>query len=216
MTATSFILLAVCVCFTQAIPGLVDHGQDLSDVFKFKKVSGYFRIEANIIRFENPRGTTRHYTPCDLVPGSCDPKITGVIDYHTPNNDFGKDSVKYKYYQHLYDGEGKRNVDFNGTLVKDVCNHSTRKVNVRIRAMDNDWLRDDTIDHWSCFIFTDPPPAASLDESQWSEDKVCEGHNGSHKITWRYRWYFVKPEECVEKDGSSWLITRLIPGIGKK
>lgn len=66
--------------FSSAIPGLIDLSQDAADAARYPEVKGCFRIEALILTMQNPRGTTRHHMPCDLVPGSCDPKITGAID----------------------------------------------------------------------------------------------------------------------------------------
>ncbi|GAU88371.1 hypothetical protein RvY_01081 [Ramazzottius varieornatus] len=214
LLSLTFLIVAVIFSEVVAIPGLIDLGQSLSDTAKYPKVQGYFRIEANIIRLENPRGTTKNWFPCDLIPGSCDPKITAAIDYQTPNNDAGKDSVPYSRYALIFEGKGS-SVDINKILSKDVCGHSTRKVNVRIRAMDNDVLSDDTIDRWSCFIFTTDPPAADEQSAKWSEEKVCSGHNGSHKIIWKYRWFFIPQDQCRETAGSSGVIRRLIPFIGK-
>ena len=64
----------------QSIPGPVDLGQALADRARYPQVKGYFRIEANIIHMANPRGTTKNWMPCDLIPGKCDPKITAAID----------------------------------------------------------------------------------------------------------------------------------------
>jgi hypothetical protein len=75
----SLLLVVEWTMLVQAIPGLIDLGQSLADK-KYPLIKGYFRIEANIIRMENPRGTTKSFMPCDLVPGSCDPKITAAID----------------------------------------------------------------------------------------------------------------------------------------
>ncbi|XP_055331185.1 uncharacterized protein LOC129583421 [Paramacrobiotus metropolitanus] len=207
-------ILACCSC-ALAIPGPWDLMQDALDL-KNTKITGYFRIEALILTMQNPRGTTRRWMPCDLVAGKCDPLIKVAIDYHTPNYDFGKDSVPYGRFLTIWDGSGENNVDINKIVSKDVCNHSTRKVNVRILAKDKDVIRDDTIDHWSCFIQTTPPPAESEQTAQWSEEKTCSGHNSAHKITWKYRWFYVPQDQCKEVDGSSGIIRRYIPLWGKK
>ncbi len=75
----ALVFLVEWTALVQAIPGLIDLGQSLVDR-KYPLIKGYFRIEAHIIRMENPRGTTKGFLPCDLVPGSCDPKITAAID----------------------------------------------------------------------------------------------------------------------------------------
>ena len=77
------LLVALCGFFvkqSQAIPGPIDLGQALSDRTKYPQVTGFFRIEANIIKMLNPRGTTWNYLPCDLIPGRCDPTISVAID----------------------------------------------------------------------------------------------------------------------------------------
>lgn len=74
-----FALLSALIRSCIAIPGLIDLGQSLSDK-QYPEVKGYFRVEANIIQMKNPRGTTRYYMPCDLIPGYCDPRITVAID----------------------------------------------------------------------------------------------------------------------------------------
>lgn len=63
----------------QAIPGPWDLSQDMMDLRK-PKITGYFRIEALILKLDNPRGTTRKWMPCDVVSGKCDPIIDGAID----------------------------------------------------------------------------------------------------------------------------------------
>lgn len=65
---------------TLAIPGAVDIGQSAADRARYPEVKGCFRIEALILTMANPRGTTRNWMPCDLVPGKCNPKITAAID----------------------------------------------------------------------------------------------------------------------------------------
>jgi hypothetical protein len=77
---TFVICLLHWTAIVQAIPGPIDLGQALADRARYPQVKGYFRIEANIISMANPRGTTKNWMPCDLVPGSCDPKITAAID----------------------------------------------------------------------------------------------------------------------------------------
>lgn len=215
----SLILLAVSsallIQFASAIPGIIDLAQDAKDMSTYNLVNGYFRIEARIIRMENPRGTTRNMVPCDLIRiGKCDTKVAAVIDWQTPNYDFGKDSVPYSNYALLYDGTGTSSVDINKTISKDVCNHSTRKLNLRIRAVDKDVLSENTIDHWSCFIYTTNPPATSADTAQWSKVQTTSGHNGSHKVTWQYRWYMIPQNQCQASSGSSGIISRAIPFIG--
>ncbi|OQV15540.1 hypothetical protein BV898_10262 [Hypsibius exemplaris] len=210
-----FTLLGIILECCNAIPGPIDLGQALSDRSQYPQIKGYFRIEANIIQMLNPRGTTRMYLPCDVIPGRCDPKISVAIDYETPNNDFGKDSVPYSRYVQVFDGSGLANVDINKIVSKDVCNHDTRKVNVRVRAVDKDWIRNDEIDHYSCFILTTDPPAEDEKSARWSEEKTCVGHNGSHKIIWKYRWFFIPESDCKEIAGSSGIIRRNIPFFGK-
>lgn len=211
----SWIVLCVTISFVQAIPGLIDLGQALADRSN-PVCTGPFRIEAEIGELANPRGTTKGWMPCDFLGGKCDPKVTGVIDYETPNNDFGKDSVPYSRFSTLYEGSFEKLIPINKMMTKDVCGtHSTRKVNVRIRAVDKDILSDDTIDRWSCFISTkDGCPADNEKASQWSETKTCSGHNSAHKITWRYRWYRIPDNQCSEKDGSSGILRRIIPFLG--
>ncbi|OQV15541.1 hypothetical protein BV898_10263 [Hypsibius exemplaris] len=212
------VFVSVCAIFLPAclaIPGLIDLGQSLSDKTIYPEIKGNFRIEANIISMENPRGTTWNYMPCDVVPGNCDPKITVAIDYATPNNDFGKDSVPYSRYVQVFEGSGMTHVDINKIVSKDVCNHSTRKINVRVRALDRDTLSDDTIDHFNCLILTTDPPAENEGSAQWSAIKTCVGHNSSHKIMWKYRWFFVPDNDCKEIAGSSGIIRQLIPFLGK-
>ncbi|XP_055331186.1 uncharacterized protein LOC129583422 [Paramacrobiotus metropolitanus] len=203
-------LLPVCL----GIPGVVDLSQSLMDKARYPEIKGCYRIEALILTMQNPRGTTRNWMPCDLVPGSCNPKITGAIDYQTPNNDFGKDSVPYSRFSTLWDGGSTKNVDVNQIMSKDVCNHSTWKVNVRIRAVDKDVISDDSIDHWSCFIYTTDAPASSEQNAHWSDEKTCTGHNSAHKITWKYRWFYVPCSSCKEVAGSSGILRRYTPLIG--
>ena len=86
MAVLSLLIALVLVCLSQlmsvvqSIPGPVDLGQALADRARYPQVKGYFRIEANIIHMANPRGTTKNWMPCDLIPGKCDPKITAAID----------------------------------------------------------------------------------------------------------------------------------------
>ncbi|OQV15539.1 hypothetical protein BV898_10261 [Hypsibius exemplaris] len=210
------IVLTVALAhFVSAIPGPVDLAQDARDTSMYNLVNGYFRIEARILRMENPRGTTRNMVPCDVLKvGKCDTKVSAAIDWHTPNYDFGKDSVPYSNYVLIYDGTGTSSVNINQTIVKDVCNQATRKVNLRIRAVDKDILSENTIDHWSCFIYTTTPPAANAAAARWSDVQTTAGHNGSHKVTWQYRWYFIDRNQCQNSSGSSSLVSRFIPFAG--
>lgn len=209
----SLLVFGMILSEVAAIPGLIDLGQKLSDRAKFPEIRGHFRIEANIISLQNPRGTTKSMLPCDIIPGNCDLRVTTAIDYATPNNDAGKDSVPFDRYVTIFEGKGT-SVDINKIVSKDVCGHSTRKVNVRVRAVDKDVISNDTVDRWSCFILTTDPPAQDEKSAQWSAEKVCVGHNGSHKITWKYRWFFIPQDQCNETAGSSGIIRQLIPFLG--
>lgn len=84
MAAFNVFLVISMVLLQQvsAIPGPVDLAQDARDLSMYNAVNGYFRIEAKIIRMENPRGTTRNMVPCDLLRvGKCDTKVAAVIDW---------------------------------------------------------------------------------------------------------------------------------------
>ncbi|XP_055331113.1 uncharacterized protein LOC129583362 [Paramacrobiotus metropolitanus] len=196
-----------------AVPGPWDWLQDLWDL-RNNKIQGYFRIEALILSMQNPKGTTRASLPCDFGnEGKCDPTIGATIDYHTPNYNFGKDSVPFKRFAIIHDGAGESDVDINQAVFKDVCNNSTRKINVRVFAKDKDPLplADDLIDHWSCFIQTNPGPAVDENAAHWSEEQTCVGHNPAHTIKWKYRWYYIPQNECHEVEGSSSIVKRYNP-----
>ena len=79
VTFLIFALISEIIRHCWAIPGLIDLSQSLSDK-KYPEIEGSLRVEANIIQMKNPRGTTRYYTPCDLIPGYCDPRISVAID----------------------------------------------------------------------------------------------------------------------------------------
>ena len=73
---------AALLQLASAIPGPVDLAQDVKDTTLYNLVNGYFRVEARILRMENPRGTTRNMVPCDLLsPGKCDTKVSAAIDW---------------------------------------------------------------------------------------------------------------------------------------
>lgn len=79
----TLLLLAIVGCIVRssnAIPGPIDLSQALLDKSRYPMIKGYFRVEAQIIKMLNPRGTTWNYAPCDLVPLVCDPKIDAAID----------------------------------------------------------------------------------------------------------------------------------------
>ena len=54
----------------------------------------------------------------------------------TPNNDFGKDSVPYSRFVQVFDGSRLADVDINKIVSKDICGKRTRKINVRVHAID--------------------------------------------------------------------------------
>ncbi|GAU88374.1 hypothetical protein RvY_01083 [Ramazzottius varieornatus] len=212
-------LLALCTAgiphMVSAIPGPIDLAQDAKDATTYPLIQGYFRVEARILSLENPRGTTRNMVPCDIArPGACDTQVFAVIDWKTPNYDFGKDSVPYTNYEKIFDGSGTSSVNINKTITKDVCNDSTRKLNLRVRAVDRDFVGENTIDHWSGFIYTTNRPADSQAQAMWSPVQTTSGHNGSHKIRWQYRWYFIPREQCQASSGSSGIISRFVPFVG--
>lgn len=54
----------------------------------------------------------------------------------TPNNDAGKDSVPFSRYVQVFDGSRLADVEINKIVSKDICGKSTRKINVRVHAID--------------------------------------------------------------------------------
>ena len=69
-------VFATVFCIVAAIPGPIDLMQDAMDR-KYPEIKAPFRVEAHIIRLDNPRGTTKGWMPCDIFGGTCDPKVTG-------------------------------------------------------------------------------------------------------------------------------------------
>lgn len=59
--------------------GLIDRFQDASDVQMYPLVKEFLRIEATILRLENPEGISHTGFPCDIFD-ACDPKVIAFID----------------------------------------------------------------------------------------------------------------------------------------
>lgn len=71
--------LTICVLVAIVQAGLIDLAQDAKDAANLPLVSGHYRIEAHIIRLENPRGISHTGLPCDIID-HCDTKFSGIID----------------------------------------------------------------------------------------------------------------------------------------
>ncbi|OQV21277.1 hypothetical protein BV898_04763 [Hypsibius exemplaris] len=178
--------------------GVVDRAQDLADMQQYNEVKGFFRVEANIVRLQNDDGLEHNGLPCDGPVGKCDPRISAFVDTERPNHDFGGDSVPYRHYATLLTAEDTNSPVVNRTVTRDVCGHSVRKINIRVRAEDVDTLRnDDKIDNFSCFIYGLDRPALDEAHAEWSPELACDGLDRKNtKIWFKYRWFFIDAKTC--------------------
>jgi len=181
--------------------GIVDRIQDARDARNYPLLKDYVRIEAKILRLDNPRGL-----PCDITD-LCDPKVIAFIDTEKPNHDFGGDSVPYRNWFTLYDGTNINSPEINKVITRDICGQPIRKVNVRVRAIDKDMFNDDKIDNFACFITTDNPPAREETSASWSPEFPCYGEDKSAIRVWiQYRWYLIPDSECrISSNGRGWM-----------
>ncbi|GAU87505.1 hypothetical protein RvY_00337 [Ramazzottius varieornatus] len=200
------ICLLLALFFTSVLAGLVDRMQDVSDAQRYPLIRDFIRIEANILRLDNPRGISHTGLPCDITD-SCDPRVIAFIDTEKPNHDFGGDSVPYRNWFTLYDGNNINSPEINKLITRDICGVPIRKVNVRVRAIDKDMFNDDKIDNFACFITTDNTPAADEKSAQWSAEMPCYGEDKSAIRVWiQWRWYLIPEQQCrASSNGRGWL-----------
>lgn len=198
MFLVSFVLLfGYLVTWSDA--GVIDLAQDAKDAASLPLVTGFFRLEAHILRLENPSGISHTGLPCDITD-ACDPKITGIIDTEKPNHDFGGDSAPYRNWEVLFDGNQINSPEINKIMTRDSCGKGIRKINVRVRAMDKDAINDDKIDNFSCYVSgATGMPAANINEAKWSQEHACVGQDKSSiKVFFKYRWYNIPEAECKQ------------------
>lgn len=195
-TSTQIFILLAC-CLGLAFAGLIDRGQDLADTARYPLITGFYRIEMNVVRLDT-QGKSHTGLSCDIFD-KCDPKIIAFIDTQKPNNDFGGDSVPYANYVTLFDGNNAPNVvEIDKTISRDVCGKGVRKIAMRVRAIDKDGINDDKIDNYKCHITGDRnPPAADERSAEWSAEIACSGEDRpSSKVYLRYRWYMIPEQQC--------------------
>ncbi|GAU87506.1 hypothetical protein RvY_00338 [Ramazzottius varieornatus] len=210
MAKAAIIALLIGFCATLGSAGLIDRGQDLADVAKYPLITGFFRIEMNVVRLDT-QGKSHTGLPCDIFD-KCDPKIIAFIDTEKPNNDFGGDSVPYSNYITLVDANNTPDVvEIDKTISRDVCGKGVRKIAMRVRAIDKDGLNDDKIDNYKCHITGERnPPAENEKVAQWSPEIACAGEDrASSKVYLRYRWYNIPESTCRPSSNGQGLFSGL-------
>jgi len=204
----SAFLLFSCVGLSMA--GLIDRAQDAADATRYPLISGFYRIEMNVVKLDT-QGKSHTGLWCDIT-SKCDPKIIAFIDTDKPNNDFGGDSVPYANYVTLFDGNNAPNVvEIDKTISRDVCGKGVRKISMRVRAIDKDGINDDKIDNYKCHITGERnPPANSEREAEWSPEIACSGEDRpSSKAYLRYRWYHIDENQCRPSSNGQGLFSGL-------
>jgi len=207
-TSVAFLLLLCGASLTFA--GLIDRAQDAADVAKYPLITGFYRIEMNVVRLDT-QGKSHTGLWCDILD-KCDPKVIAFIDTQKPNNDFGGDSVPYANYVVLHDSNNAPNViEIDKTISRDVCGKGVRKIAMRVRAIDKDGINDDKIDNYKCHITGERnPPAADERSAEWSVEIPCSGEDRpSSKVYLRYRWYFIPEQQCRPSSNGQGLFSGL-------
>jgi len=207
--STTFMFL-VCGA-SLAFAGLVDRAQDAIDAAKYPLITGFYRIEMNVVRLDT-QGKSHTGLSCDVFD-KCDPKIIAFIDTLKPNNDFGGDSVPYANYVTLHESNNAPDViPVDKTISRDVCGKGVRKIAMRVRAIDKDGINDDKIDNYKCHITGDRnPPAENERTSEWSAEIACSGEDRpSSKVFLRYRWYKIPEQTCRPSSNGQGLLSGLL------
>ncbi|XP_055349034.1 uncharacterized protein LOC129595927 [Paramacrobiotus metropolitanus] len=196
------VLLTLAVCWrvpAAQLEGVFDRLFDLYDSSTARELTGHFRLEARLLRLENPDGLLGSGSRCDTV-GPCDPVISAYIDYETASAVAGTpEAPDYITYTPVLEVRDENSPVINKVLSRDTCGRTIKKVLVRVHVVDHDRLSsEDLLDDFGCHVKMDQEPAGNMELAEWSRELYCLPKSGLQKLrlSWKYRFFRVDPEDC--------------------
>ncbi|OQV16851.1 hypothetical protein BV898_09023 [Hypsibius exemplaris] len=152
------------------------------------------RVEYELKKFSNARGTQQDGKKCSILGGSCNHKFTGYIDTSSPVK--GWPGTRGVTDWPTLVEKKENSLILNKILSADICAGNFQVADLRVHVTDSGMTSDKLVEDFDCLSSGSIAPTEL--KSTWSEEKECKAryNPGNNKLTYRVRAYALPTASC--------------------